>query len=244
MTDRASRAKPANPSPAKPGSPPPAYRVSTGTILADWPVLLLLLASLLAGVLLYPRLPEQVPSHWNLAGQVDRYGPRTWGAFGPPLLAAGIYALMLLVPLVDPRRENYRRFAGAYRVLRLTLVAFLVGLHAVTLLAAVGQPVRIDLWVPAAVSLLFIVLGNLMGQIRHNYFVGIRTPWTLASERVWQKTHRAASYAFVLAGLAGLLGLCFGPAVRSALLFGALGGAVLFATGYSYLVYRREEAGE
>ena len=231
--------KPAQPGDRRPGG----YVLTTATFVADWPALLLLLLSLAAGLFLYPRLPARVPSHWNLAGQVDGYASRPWGAVGIPLLSTGIYLLMLVVPLIDPKRENYRRFMGTYRVLRLMLVVFFVALHAVVLAAALGSPVRTDLLVPAGVSLLFIVLGNLLGQVRHNYFVGIRTPWTLASETVWQQTHRVAAYAFVLAGLAGLVGLLFPAAVRAVFLFGGLAGAVGYSVVYSYLAFAREAAG-
>lgn len=218
------------------------YRLRWETLRRDWPVLLLLAASLAAGLTLYPSLPPTVPSHWNLRGEVDGTAPRLWAAVGLPALAAGIYMLMLLTPLVDPRRENYPRFAGAYRLIRLSLVAYLVGLHALVLLAASGRPVDVALAMRVAASLLFVVLGNILGQVRHNYFVGIRTPWTLASETVWIKTHRAAARAWVTAGLAGLAGAAAGPVAGFAILATALGGALAFSAAYSYVLFRREQA--
>lgn len=217
------------------------YRLRWRNLREDWPALLLLAASLAAGLILYPSLPPLVPSHWNIHGEVDRHSSRLWAALGLPAVTAALYALMLLTPLVDPRRSNYPRFAGAYRLIRLSLVAYLVGLHALLLLAATGRPVDVTAAVRVATSLLFVVLGNVLGQVRPNYFVGIRTPWTLASERVWVKTHRAAARAWVAGGLVELAGAAAEPVTGFAILLAALGGATLFSVIYSYAAFRREE---
>lgn len=217
------------------------YRLGWDVLRRDWPALLLLAGSLAAGLALYPSLPERVPSHWNLHGQVDAFRSRLWGAFGAPLVAAAVYILMLITPLVDPRRENYARFAGAYRLVRLSVVAFLVGIHAIVLLAGLGRPVNVAFTVQIAISLLFVILGNVMGQVRHNYFVGIRTPWTLASEAVWTKTHRASGRVWVAAGLIGLAGAATGPVAGFAILMTALGAALSYSFAYSYVLFRREK---
>jgi len=217
------------------------YRVGIGTVLADWPALVLWLTVAVAGVIAYPHLPMLVPSHWNVQGQIDAYSSRTWAVAFFPLFTAGIYLLMLFLPLVDPRRANYATFSGSYRVIRLALVALMSGMQGLVLLTALGHPVRIALVVPAAVSLLFIVMGNVIGQIRHNYFVGIRTPWTLASEAVWRRTHRVGGYAFVTAGFLGLVGLLFPPVARMTVFLGGVCGATLFAVAYSYWAFVDEQ---
>ncbi len=215
------------------------YRVDMDTFRKDWPVLVLLLGSLVLGALVLPYLPERVPAHWNLRGEVDRYGSRLWGAFGIPLLNLAVYTGMLLLPLIDPRRENYPRFEGAYRLLRAALVTFLAGLYLLVLLAGLGYRVDVGRLVQVGLSLLFILIGNFLGQIRHNYFVGIRTPWTLASEEVWQKTHRVAARAFVLAGLAGAAGAIPGGPVGAVVTTGALLAATVYSVVYSCLLFAR-----
>lgn len=217
------------------------YRVNMGTILADWPALVLWLAVAVAGVIAYPHLPLRVPSHWNVQGQVDAYSSRTWAVTFMPLLIVGMYLLMLVLPLIDPRRANYATFRGSYRVIRLALVIMMSGIQAITLLAALGHPVRVDIVVPAAVSLLSIVLGDVLGQVRHNYFVGIRTPWTLADDVVWRRTHRVGGYAFVAAGFLGLVGLPFPPLARMAVFLAGVLGATLFAVVYSYWAFVDEQ---
>ncbi|SMB99882.1 Uncharacterized membrane protein [Thermanaeromonas toyohensis ToBE] len=181
------------------------YRLDKKMLVQDWPAILVLLIMLLAGAIIYPYLPERVPIHWNAAGQVDNYGSRSFGAFMLPFLTAGLYVLMLVLPLVDPRRENYLKFLGAYRVIRLGLVLFMAILYGLVLTSALGYYVPMDRVMPALLGLLFLLIGNYLPRVRYNYFVGIRTPWTLANEEVWRRTHRLAGIAYVLAGVISIL---------------------------------------
>ncbi|MCL6610023.1 MAG: DUF1648 domain-containing protein [Peptococcaceae bacterium] len=125
-------------------------------IKADWLAVSLTAASIIAGIFVYPHLPETVPSHWNIHGQVDKYSSRTWGAFGLPLMTAGIYLIMVLAPRIDPRRENYARFRGAYRFLKLGLVVFFIWLYAVILANSLGYPMPVDRAVITALGILFM----------------------------------------------------------------------------------------
>jgi len=210
------------------------------TLLSDWPIILIILCSFIAGAALYSHMPERVPGHWNFKGEVDRYTSRFGGAFSMPLVTTGIYALMLVLPFIDPRRENYRKFAGAYRVMKFVLVIFMTLIYLITMLSVFGYRVPVDRVTMAGISLLFIVLGNYMGQIRHNYFVGIKTPWTLANEQVWQKTHRLGGRLLVAAGLISLVASLFGGVTGWVVMGVALGAATVIPTVYSYLEFRRE----
>ena len=207
--------------------------------LSEWPLWLLIVAALVLGAVVYPQLPERVASHWNYKGEVDGYSSRCWGAFGIPLLTAGIYLGMLLIPLIDPRRQNYEKFAGAYRVIKAVLVIFMTGIHLVVVLNALGFRVPVDKAVMTGVSLLFLIIGNYMGQFRHNYFVGIRTPWTLANEEVWRKTHRLGGRLWVAAGILGLAGALLGGPVGGLVLAAALALAAIVPIVYSYLEFRK-----
>ena len=214
------------------------YRLGWDTVKQDWPLWIFMAGFLAAGFILYPMLPEQVPSHWNVKGEVDRYSSRAFGAFFAPLLTVGIYLLMLVTPILDPRRANYTRFIGAYRFLRWGLVLFMGGLYVVTILVALGYELDVSLIVKAGVAVLFIIIGNFMGQFRHNYFVGIKTPWTLASEEVWQKTHRMAGKIWVVIGFLQLA-LAFVQASWSAALYVSLIAImVIVPLVYSYLAYQ------
>ncbi|MDI6906616.1 MAG: SdpI family protein [Thermoanaerobacterales bacterium] len=216
------------------------YRVEARMVKGDWPALVTLLALFIAGAVLYPRLPESVPAHWNLQGEVDRYLSRFWGAFALPILAAVCYLGMLFVPYIDPKRENYARFPAAYRAMRIGLVLVLGVLQALILSAGLGGPANL---VPRAVQLviggLFVVIGNYLPQARYNYFFGIRTPWTLADEGVWRRTHRFAGVLFVLAGLAMAAAAFLRAPANGIIALGAIVGAAAGSTLYSFLAFRR-----
>ncbi len=211
------------------------------TLLSDWPLILIIVCSFIAGAVLYSHMPDRVPSHWNFRGEVDGYASRFWGTFGIPLINAGIFVMLLLLPLIDPRKENYRKFAGAYKVFKTVFIVYMTGVYLVVILSVFGYPVPVDRVMMAGIALLFIVLGNYMGQIRHNYFVGIRTPWTLASEQVWQKTHRLGGRFWVVAGLTGLLASLIGGSAGGIVLGVSLGIATVIPIVYSYLEFRREK---
>lgn len=208
-------------------------------LTADWPIILIILGSLVVGLFVYPHLPERVPSHWNIKGEVDAYSSRLWGAFGIPLLNAGIYIMMALLPLIDPRRQNYQKFAGAYRMLKAVLAIFLAGLYALVVVSSLGCQIPVGNAVIGGIGILFIVIGNYMGQFRHNYFVGIKTPWTLANEQVWQKTHRLGGRLWVLSGFLGLAAAVFSGTFGAVILGVSLGVAVVVPMVYSYLEFRR-----
>lgn len=205
----------------------------------DWWVLALLVTVVALGLAVYSRLPERVPSHWNLYGQVDGYMSRTGAVTFLPGIGLGVYLLMLFTPLVDPRRRNYAAFGGAYRLLRLAMVVFMTALYLITLAFALGFPVKVSFLVRLGVGLLYVLIGNVLGQVRPNYFVGIRTPWTLENPEVWRRTHRVAGRAWVLGGLITVAGAFLPEAVAFVITMASLAWAAGFSVLYSYLAFRR-----
>jgi len=216
-----------------------SYRVNWETVKADWPLWILMGVFLIAGIIVYPHLPAQVPGHWNIHGEIDAYYPRWFGAFFEPALAIAIYLLMLLTPLIDPRRQNYVRFADAYTFMRWVLVLFLSLMWVVTIMVSLGYPVDVTLIVKAAVAVLLIVIGNFMGQFRHNYFIGIKTPWTLANEEVWHRTHRMAARIWVLGGLLCLSMAFFQTSWGAYVYLGSIFAMVIVPTVHSYLLFAK-----
>lgn len=167
--------------------------------ILSWVLALLPLAATLA---LYGQLPQQVPIHWGMQGTADGYGPRAH-LIGLALVPVGIHLMMLLLPKIDPKKENYARFGRVYAILRMTMVLFFVLMQGITLYAALApappQPGRLIL---AAVGLLLCVTGNFMPKFKHNYFCGVKTPWSLASAENWRRTHRLAGPLWFWTGLA------------------------------------------
>ncbi|WP_426702524.1 SdpI family protein [Rhodanobacter sp. Col0626] len=151
---------------------------------------------------LYPRLPAQVPVHWDMSGQANRYAPRFWGAAMWPLLIFGLAVLTVALPAISPRRFEIKSFAGIYGALMLVIQGVMLVIGMTALLVGAGFALPLSTIVPLAVGVLLMVLGNYMGKLRKNFFIGIRTPWTLASDTVWERTHRLAGWVFVLAGAA------------------------------------------
>lgn len=204
--------------------------------------LLLIVGMFVASGIAWPHVPEKVPVHWNIHGEVDRYGGRFEGLFVSPLIAAGLYALMLVLPKVDPRGANYRDFVGPYAILRCVLIGFLAVLHLLLLFAALGRPLPVGKVVPAMVGVLLMVIGALMPRIKPNWFVGVRTPWTLSSELSWTKTHRLAGWLFPLCGAVVLLAGFVGTACALYAMLAALLGSVTGMVVYSYFVWRKDPA--
>lgn len=162
---------------------------SNKTEWAIWGVCALSFAVTLA---LLPLLPARIPVHWNVDGQIDGWAARP-GAFFGPAMGLGLSLLMKFLPYIDPRRRSYEKFGRAYDAFRLALALFVLILQGVTLYAAF-YPDGLDVSriIAACVGALLCVAGNYMPKFRHNYFCGIRTPWTLASETCWRRTHRFA----------------------------------------------------
>ena len=201
--------------------------------------LMLILAAVLISVVLYPRLPETLPSHWNLRGQADGFVHKPFGPFLGPTLMAGMLLLFIALPAISPRGFRFETFRPVWAVLEGSILGLLFLIHALALMQGMGKPVDVNRGVAAGVGLLLVVLGNFMGKVTRNFFVGIRTPWTLASEEVWLRTHRFGGRLFVLAGLVLLVAAFLGGGWLVAVI--AIGLASVLSVVYSYLVYRRVE---
>lgn len=206
--------------------------------MTDWAMIFLLLVIFIVGAFVYPDLPTRVPFHWNIRGEVDGYTTPFWGAFGLPLLALAIYILMGLLPRIDPKKENYPRFRGPYQLIRWGITLFLLLLQTLILMVSLGRQVNIPLLVQLGIGLLFILFGSIMPRLAFNYFVGIRTPWTLADEEVWTKTHQMAGKLWIGGGIGGLATAFLPPPGNFIGLMVFVIGASLVSVVYSYFVYR------
>lgn len=203
-------------------------------------VSLLLIAAMFAVVgWFYASLPDPVPIHWNTGGEVDGYMAKPWGALIFPLYLVGIWVGFKLIPVISPRGFRLDRFLGVVRVIQLAVVGVTFVIGVVSLLAAAGWNVQMQWVVPLCVGVLFVVLGNYLGKVRRNFFIGVRTPWTLASEEVWNRTHRLAAWLFVFSGLLVILGTVAGWSFWLSL--AALVSAGLVPVAYSLWLYHRVE---
>lgn len=184
---------------------------------------------------------EQVCVHWNVAGECDRYGSRFTGILLLPLVAAGMVGLFALVPRIEPRAGNLAASGRAYGTIVGATMLFVLAVHAVLMLDILGVASVGGVVIPALVGLMFVAIGMSLPRLRSTYLVGIRTPWTLASELSWRKTHRLGGRLFVLLGLLMLVGPFLLPvAAWVPLLIAGVLGLLIGLALYSYLVWRRD----
>lgn len=201
---------------------------------------LILAALWLSGLAALPWLPSQVPSHWNAAGQVDGYSSPLVGALLVPAIATLLMLLRPLLPRLDPHGAGYAGFERSYGLVWDALLVFIAGLHLVTLGFALGLPLDVPRLIISGVGVLLAVLGVAIRDVKQNYFVGIRTPWTLADPEVWRRTHQVGGLAFGIVGVVIALAALLLPLeiVVAVVLVGVL-GVTLFSVGYSYWAWRQ-----
>jgi uncharacterized membrane protein len=169
-----------------------------------WFGLLILVITVIGTFISYPYLPQQVAVHWNYKGAPDDFDQKSYGAFILPGIMILLYVLTMILPKIDPKKNNYQRFQNTYYRIMNGILLFLFLMQVVQIASSLGKvnPIYV---VPELVGLLFILIGNFSPKFKHNYFIGVRTPWTLASEDVWKKTHRFAGKVFVISGIFLLL---------------------------------------
>ncbi len=208
-----------------------------------WLGLVVIGAMVIAALVALPMLPDQIPIHWNAAGEPDDWASKWPAALLAPGVALAMWALFWLLPKIDPRGAHYRRFWKTYWLLANVVILFMALLHGVTLGAALGWAVEVDRVLVVAVGVLFLVLGYYLPRVPSNWWIGIRTPWTLESESVWRRTHRLAGRTFPIGGLVTIAGVFLPPGYRP---FAAMAGVTIAGSipvVYSYIAWRRERRG-
>lgn len=210
-------------------------RVTWKTELPQW---LLIAGMFLLAAISWDSAPDEIPVHWDLSGRADVYAGRLVGLLLLPLLALGMYFLLLIMPRLDPKRANYEYFSGAYLIVRTVIIVILAGLYLLVNLAAYGRQPDILLVVPILIGGLLIVAGSVMGKLRPNWFVGIRTPWTLSSRLSWRKTHRLGGWLFVAVGFVFVVAGVASSTTAFVLALILLIAVTVWLVVYSYLVWR------
>jgi uncharacterized membrane protein len=190
-----------------------------------------------------PQLPAQVATHWGVDGEPNGWSSPVFAALMMPGVMLLMSLLFAALPGIDPLKRNYEFHGSVYFLLANVVVAFIGAVQVAVLGSALGWPLEMRRVLPVLIGLLFVVMGNLIPRIRPNWFMGIRTPWTLSSERVWRKTHRVGGYTFILAGLLFIATafLATGETGRT-IMFVSIFPVILWPVIYSYLEWRREKA--
>lgn len=199
---------------------------------------LVVLATLAATWIIYAKLPEQVPTHWNAQGEIDRHGARAW-VFTHPVFMLLVAGLWLVLPRLSPRRFTVEGFSETWWFCGFAVIALLAYIQGVILWSTLTGAVDMMRAILGGVCAFGILLGNVIGKVRRNFWLGIRTPWTLASERVWYTTHRMAGKSMVIAGLLGVVLVIAGVATTAAAFVFMAG--LLVPAAWSLVYYKRLE---
>ena len=202
------------------------------------------LAAFLPGIVLWSSLPDPMVVHWDVAGEAGGTASKTMGAFGIPLVLVGLFGLFLVLPRIDPLGANIERFRGHYNGFILVTIGSLGALHAAMLAYNLGTEIAMDAIAIGIVGVILSYAGVLLTRAKPNWFVGIRTPWTLSSETVWERTHAIGGPLFVVSGVvllvvAGVVAAVGGGTQAAYVILGVVLVAALVPVAYSFYCYER-----
>lgn len=200
---------------------------------------ILLSLSFIASFYFYSHFPERVPIHWNLKGEIDNWGSAGFAAFFFPILILGIYAMFLTIPLLDPKKDRYIEFKQVFHLFKNFMVSFMVVIYFISSLNGLGYDLPIGTFIPLMVGLLFIAMGNYMGKLKLNWFMGARNPWTLSNEEVWNKTNRLTGKVFVASGFLMMLEAFMPIDYKLPLFIVIIASLVLIPNIYSFIIYKK-----
>jgi len=205
----------------------------------EFVIWLALLAPFIYAFIMWGKIPDRVPTHWNVKGEVDDYSGKTFALLLLPGMNVLMYFILFFIPRIDPRYQHYRLFGPSYQNIRLIIHIFFVGIFAFTIHAALTNNASGFNFFMAGMGLFFALLGNYMRTVRSNWFVGIRTPWTLSNEEVWRQTHLLGGRIWFYGGLVIAVTCLFLPQVAAGIVLAAgIGVMALVPVVYSYFKYR------
>ncbi len=202
-------------------------------------ILLIILASFALAFYFYPQMPDKMASHWNAQGQVDDYMSKCWGLFLMPLISLGLFILFLLIPIIDPLKKNIEKFRKYFDWFIVLIIAFLFYIYLLTIFWNFGYKFDMGMMMIPAIAVLFYFIGIMLKHARRNWFIGIRTPWTLSNDIVWDKTHQLGSKLFKISAIIALFGMIFSKyAIWIAII--PILASVIYIIIYSYFAYKKD----
>lgn len=200
--------------------------------------LIVVLLSFVLAFWSYPQMPERMASHWGLDNQVNGYMPKFWGVFMMPLLSVLLYGLFLIIPRIDPKKANIAKFKHYFDTFIFIMLLFLLYLYKLTILWNLDYQFNLGQWVVPGIAVVFFYVGVLLGHTEPNWFIGIRTPWTLSNEKVWRKTHQLGGLLFKIVAIVSLLSFLV-PQIAYYIVIGGAVGVALFLFIYSYYLFKK-----
>ncbi|MED4047454.1 SdpI family protein [Priestia aryabhattai] len=198
------------------------------------------LLTLVAWLIALPHLPATMPIHWGANGEADGFATKINAMILTVGIMVLIYFIIAFVPRIDPRKENYKYFSKTYNIVLNAVLLLFFFVNMSTILQGLGYNVPMSYIAPIMAGLVFIIIGNYLQRVRSNYFMGIRTPWTLSNEIVWKKTHRLSGKLFFIGGLLILISAFLPDGYKSVIMWGSIVLCVAVPYLYSYLAYKKE----
>ena len=192
----------------------------------------------IASAIVYPHLPEIIPTHWNAMGVVDGYGDKI-SIFLFPAISLSMVLLLYYLPKFDPKGHNIKNSGKVYPLIMVSLVCLMAIFSFMVVATSVGIEIPMDTIMPASIGIFILFMSNYMPKVKPNYSFGIRLPWTLANETVWTKTHRFSSKIFFVVGLAFIAGMFIPAPINILLPSGALFVGLGIISVYAYLEYKK-----
>ena len=203
--------------------------------------LLIILSVAISAYFFNSMLPDRMITHWNINGQADGWGDKSTLVVFIPFLIIGLYILFRFLPKMDPKKENYIKFDSAYHAFRLLIVAFLAIIYFISVYINLGYNLAMTEIMTWLVGVLFIAIGFLIKNVKQNWFMGIRNPWTLSNEEVWRKTHLMAQKVFIVGGVFFLFMPYISPGYVPIIFIFVIVMILLLSVSYSYWLYRKIE---
>lgn len=197
----------------------------------------IILVGIAASLYFYNSLPAMIANHWNAQGVANGFSSKFIGLSLVSFISIIILLLYIAIPYIDPLKENIKKFKKYYNLIFITLLLFLLYIHILTIVYNLGYTFNYSILIVPAVGILFIILGVIIRNSERNWFVGIRTPWTLSSDVVWKRTHKLGGILFVVSGILALIGIFFSAHIIWFVLVPILLSA-LISIVYSYFLYR------
>jgi len=202
-------------------------------------IIVLILISFGLGAYFFPQMPDKMASHWNIKGEADGYMSKFWGLFLMPIISIGLLFLFILIPKIDPLKENIAKFRKYFDGFIVLIMVFLFYIYLLSIAWNLGKRFDMGQMMVPALGILFYYCGILIENAKRNWFIGIRTPWTLSNESVWDKTHKIGGRLFKIAGIIAFLGIFFPNYVLYFILVPVL-LAAFYTITYSYFDYQKE----
>ncbi|WP_249927548.1 SdpI family protein, partial [Heyndrickxia sporothermodurans] len=202
--------------------------------------LLIIVLSVIVWLIAFPHLPSQIATHWDFSGNVNGYSTKVGAMLTMVGLLIFLYIMFLFLPKVDPKKENYKYFTRSYRIIINSLLFIFFILNLLIIFYSLGYPIPMSSLGSFIVGAIFIILGNFLQTVRTNFFIGIRTPWTLSNDTVWRKTHRFGGKIMFIAGIIMMLSTFIPAGWREAIVIISIIVSVVLPIYYSYRVFKQE----